>query len=96
MEQGIKYDAGKPRFDLIEPEFTKSVAEVLTFGAEKYAPNSWQHVEDATNRYYASLCRHLNAWRRGEKIDPESGMPHLAHVATNCMFLQHFERNENE
>jgi len=31
-----KDDAGKPRFSLIPPKAERSVAEVLTFGAEKY------------------------------------------------------------
>lgn len=96
MEAGAKYDSDKTRFDLVQPEFVESVAKVLTFGAKKYEPNNWQNVENAEDRYYAALCRHLTAWREGEKIDPESGLPHLAHVATNVMFLQHFERNKNE
>lgn len=93
-ELGIKYDDGKARFDLIEPEFEEDIANILTMGANIYAPNSWQHVEDGKNRYYAALRRHLNAWRKGEKIDKESGMSHLAHAACNVMFLMHFEREE--
>ena len=95
-ELGLKYDGDKARFDLIEPEFEEDIANILTAGANKYAPNSWQHVEDGNNRYYAALRRHLNAWRKGEKIDQESGMSHLAHVACNVMFLMHFEREENK
>ena len=94
MEQGTKYDDNKTRFDLVQPEFIESVAKVLTFGAKKYEPNNWQNVDDAVNRYYAALCRHLTAWREGKKEDMESGLPHLAHVATNVMFLQYFEREK--
>lgn len=92
VEIGRKDDKGKARFDLVEPEFEEAVAEVLTYGADKYAPDSWQHVEDAENRYYASLRRHINAFRKGEKTDPESGLSHLAHAACNIMFLMHFDR----
>lgn len=91
---GKKNDEGKNRLDLIEPEFIETVGKVLTFGAEEYGPNNWQQVEDAENRYYAAAMRHLMAYRKGEKIDPESKLPHLAHVATNMMFLLHFEREE--
>lgn len=91
---GIKYDDGKLRFDLILPEFDEAVAKVLTFGAAKYAPNSWQHVDDRRNRYYASLMRHLNAYRKGEKLDSESGLSHLAHAACNVMFLMYAENEE--
>lgn len=89
---GRKDDQGKNRLDLIEPEFIEGVGKVLTFGAEKYEENSWQKVDNAENRYYAAAMRHLLAWRRGEKIDPESGLNHLDHVACNIMFLQHFDK----
>lgn len=89
---GQKDDKEKNRLDLIEPEFIEGVGKVLTFGANKYEPNNWQKVEDAEDRYYAAALRHLIAWRKGEKLDPESGLSHLDHVACNIMFLQHFER----
>lgn len=92
MSNGMKFDNGKNRLDLVEPEFIENVGKVLTFGAEKYEPNNWQKVEDPVNRYYAATLRHLLAWRRGEKIDPESGLNHLSHVATNIMFLMHFDK----
>lgn len=91
-QAGMKNDQEKNRLDLIEPEFIESVGAVLTFGAEKYEPNNWQKVEDAENRYYAAAMRHLMAWRKGEKTDPESGLSHLDHVACNIMFLLHFDR----
>ena len=89
---GRKDDQEKNRLDLIEPEFIEGVGKVLTFGADKYEPNNWQKVEDAEDRYYAAALRHLIAWRKGEKTDPESGLSHLYHVACNIMFLQHFEK----
>ena len=93
-ETGRKDDQEKNRLDLIEPEFIEGVGKVLTFGANKYEPNNWQKVEYAEDRYYAAALRHLIAWRKGEKTDPESGISHLDHVACNIMFLQHFEREE--
>lgn len=89
---GPKYDTGKLRYDLITPDVTKAMAEVLTFGAEKYAPNSWQLVPDAKRRYTAALMRHFEAYRAGEQLDPESGLSHLSHALCNLMFLQHFEK----
>lgn len=93
-EQGIKNDNDKAMFNLILPEFEKAVAEVLTYGAKKYSPNNWQHVDDGLERYYAALRRHLCAWREGEEIDEESGLSHLAHVATNIMFIMYFAEEE--
>lgn len=91
---GKKNDEDKNRLDLIEPEFIEGVGEVLTFGAKKYEPNNWQNVDDAQDRYYAALLRHLFAWRKGEKNDEESGLSHLKHAATNLMFLLHFEEEK--
>ena len=93
-EVGHKNDDGKVRFDLVEPEFEEGIARTLMVGAEKYGPNNWQKVDDAENRYYAALRRHINAWRKGEKNDPEDDVSHLAHAACNIMFLMHFERED--
>lgn len=82
-----KHDTDKLRYDLIPPECLESIAKILTFGADKYGANNWQGLEDFESRYYAALERHIQAWRMGEKIDPESGQPHLAHVACNAVFL---------
>lgn len=89
--QGKKNDEGKLRYDLLDPEFEEQVVKALTYGAKEYGPNNWQNLEDPINRYYAALRRHLAAWRKGEKVDPKSGLNHLAHVAANVMFLLHFE-----
>lgn len=84
---GKKFDTGKDRWDLLPMGPVEDVVKILTFGAKKYGPNNWQQLEDAENRYYAAAMRHLAAWRRGEKIDPESTLPHLAHAMTNLVFL---------
>ena len=87
MAKGKKYDEVKFRYDLIPPEVLKALAEVFTFGAAKYAANSWQDLPDFEERYYAALERHLQAHRMGERTDQESGMLHLAHAAVNTCFL---------
>lgn len=77
---GEKADAGKERYDLIPPGVLCDLARVLTYGAAKYAPDNWRKVPDAESRYYAALMRHLEAWRMGCPVDPESQLPHLAHA----------------
>lgn len=62
--------------------------KILTYGAQKYGDNNWQNLEQFEDRYYAALMRHLVAWRKGEESDPESGLPHLAHVMANGLFLR--------
>lgn len=82
---GMKHDQGKLRYDLCPPEWFEGLAEVMSYGATKYEPNSWQRVE--VERYEAALMRHFQAWRKGEVLDAESGLPHLAHAAANSLIL---------
>jgi len=86
-------DDGKMLFACINPEFEKAIAEVLTFGATKYAIDSYRTVPDGEKRFMGSILRHVNAYRGGQKLDPESGLHHLAHVATNLMFVMWLEAN---
>lgn len=85
---GRKDDDGKLRYDLLDVDFEEEMAKVLTEGAKKYAPNSWQKVEGAKDRYYAALRRHLAAVRKGEFRNLEDGdVSHFAQIAVNAMFL---------
>lgn len=47
---------------------------------------NWEKGMD-WSRVYSSLMRHLLAWWNGEDNDPETGLPHVAHIATNAAFL---------
>ena len=91
---GLKFDAGKLRYSLIPPEATHALADVLTFGAQKYAPNSWQTIPNAPERYLDALMRYLEVHRSGELIDPESGRIHMAHILCNAAFLTYFTQKE--
>ncbi len=57
----------------------KHLAHVYGFGAIKYGDNNWQKGYP-WSWAYAALWRHLEAWHRGEMIDPEGNFPHLAAV----------------
>lgn len=84
---GLKADSDKARWDLLPLESVSPVVDVLTYGAAKYAPDNWRHVSDWRPRYFAAAMRHLTAWFMGQKIDPESGHPHLAHAMCCLLFL---------
>lgn len=90
---GLKFDKGKLKVSLITvgmAECIKAVAEVLTFGAQKYAANSWQYVPNARERYRDAMDRHMLAHDMGEIQDSESGLPHIYHAACCMMFLLWF------
>lgn len=84
---GLKFDSDKVRLDLVPWDQVWKVGEVLTYGAKKYSPDNWQNVQGFRWRYYGAVIRHLIRWFLGERIDPESGLPHLAHAATSILFL---------
>lgn len=88
--KGIKWDHDKERWDLLPLSLVLLIVKCYTFGAKKYAPNNWAKVEDGYNRYKAALLRHLVAFESGEVIDPESGLPHLAHMAWNAIAVMYF------
>jgi Domain of unknown function (DUF5664) len=84
---GRKYDGGKLEYGLLPPHALEETVKVLTFGAQKYERDNWQKVSDAKRRYFDALERHIWAWKKGEQIDPESGIHHLAHAMCCLMFL---------
>ncbi len=88
---GIKHDSGKPQWHLLPYDALSYVVKVMTFGADKYGPGNWRQLEAPEDRYFSALMRHLAAWQLGERFDPETGLPHLAHAATNALFLLWFD-----
>ncbi len=85
--QGRKFDNNKLEYGLLPPLALEETVKVLTFGAQKYERDNWQRVPDSKRRYFDALQRHVWAWKQGEQIDQESGLPHLAHAMCCLMFL---------
>lgn len=90
---GTKDDKRKPRWSLLPKGTIGQVIAVLEFGAAKYRVDNWMHVPDPDIRYYNAAMRHLEAWWMGEKDDPESKLPHLAHAVCCLLFLMWFHLN---
>lgn len=91
---GSKHDSGKPLMGAVPPNAMLAVARVLTFGAEKYGRDNWRQVENAETRYLDAALRHINAYQRGESVDPESGESHLAHAVCSLMFMLELQEGE--
>ena len=85
-DAGIKYDEDKPRMELLDSYALEQLAKVLTFGANKYGEFNWckgiQYL-----RLLGAALRHIYAFIAREDLDPESGLPHIAHAMANLMFL---------
>lgn len=92
-DQQAKADAGKPRPTLVPVSLIEAVTAVRMYGNEKYHdPENWRQVEP--QRYQDALYRHWLSYLKGEKCDPESGLPHLWHLACNAAFLIEMEGKE--
>ena len=94
-EQGVKFDAGKSRLDLIPTRALMEVGMVYSYGAAKYAPRNWERGME-WGRVYAAMQRHLLAYWGGQDTDPESGLPHLAHAAFGMFTLLEFAKTHPE
>lgn len=94
--EGVKYDEDKPKFSLMKPDALMEMVAVLTYGAKKYSPDNWKHLENARQRYFDAANRHLWQWYGGEKKDPESGLHHLAHAMSSLMFLVQMDKEEED
>jgi hypothetical protein len=93
---GMKFDTGKPRWDLMPPIAEKAVVDVLTYGAGKYAPENWRKVEGWRWRYWRAAKGHIWKWATGEWLDEESGQPHLAHAICCLLFIIELETERRE
>lgn len=83
---GVKHDHGKPRVELLPSVPLLMIADVLGFGAQKYAAHNWRGGVDQS-RLIGAAMRHLLAYNDGEDTDPESGLSHLAHLGCCVLFL---------
>lgn len=92
MKESKKNDFkdGKLRWDLLPLELIEPIVKVFTFGAEKYSAWTWNNLDNGYERIKAAMFRHLTAFEKGEFLDPESKLPHLAHVLWNAMALYYY------
>lgn len=89
----MKFDSGKTDWSLMPFEAIEEINKVLDFGAKKYAAHNWKTGSGFKyTRVLSSLLRHTFAWARGEDLDPESGLSHLAHMGCNVVFLIYYNK----
>lgn len=90
-EKGTKPE----RYDLIPVEALAIVAQLYGNGAAKYEAHNWRRGYE-WSKSYAALQRHANAFWRGEDIDEEMGLPHLAAVVFHALALLTFMSEQPE
>lgn len=96
----VKWDKDKtPFFELCtyRRDVLENEARVLKLGADRYGRNNWHKAasDEGKERYTAALMRHVFALLHGEFIDPDSGLPHTAHIRVNAAFLETFAPSQS-
>lgn len=82
----LRYNNGKPEMSQLDPRFIMELAKLMTQSEKKYGKYNWALGQKYTTTY-DSLNRHMTAFLTGEEIDPESGIHHLIHCASNIMIM---------
>jgi hypothetical protein len=81
----IKADYGKRRYDLVPITAIEGIAEIFTYGAQKYNDDNWLR-SDYPDRYFAACMRHIAEVRKGKYVDPESKCFHVDHALV-CLIM---------
>ena len=95
-DQTAKKDKGKPRLTLVPMQILWDVAEVREWAVQNkyHDPDNWKNVE--IPRYREALLRHVLRYIQDpDGVDEETGLSHLAHVATNAAFLCELEKEKH-
>ena len=90
--EAARFDEGKIRHDLMPPWSLDQIAKVYTYGTIKYDDDNWWKGMP-WKKVIGPMLRHIWKWLRGEKLDDESGLHHLAHAAWQCLALMEYEKN---
>lgn len=93
-EKAMRFNEGKLQWSLVDFDSLEDMVRVLEFGAKKYSVNNWKKPM-STVKIIESMLRHTFFILKGELIDQESKLPHVAHIQCNAMFLAyHLKKNK--
>lgn len=95
MTQAKRDNKGKPKLSMLPKEPLVQITRVLEFGESKYDRNNWRKGLPYTSVIDSAL-RHLHSFLEGEDTDHESGISHIAHAATNMVFLLQYLKDHPE
>jgi len=77
-------------FTLLYIPFINAMIKIMGLGLSKYEHETWKNRPKS--KLKDAIYRHYSEYLLGNKIDDESGISHLAHIACNCMILYYLEQ----
>lgn len=91
----LRFNSGKTPYQMIPPHLLEDSARVLhhvtTREHNPYPPFNWARGRSWLETYGCNY-RHMADWYRGIDLDHETGLPHLAHMICNLLFLTHYSK----
>ena len=98
---GKRMNKGKLRMELLPPEWTVALADVMTQGAKKYDPRNWEEGMSWSSMI-GCVMRHMSKFQAGERYDGDkfdkaagtTGCHHLAMAAWNILALMTYDLRE--
>ena len=79
--------AKKSPLHLLPGTVKVAVSYALGTGAAKYGRYNWRTQKIQSSMYEAAIERHLELYKDGEDLDPETGCHHLAHLIAGASIL---------
>ena len=98
-EQGKKYDANKPRWDLLPLDALEGAADILTFGAKKYSDHNWrlvENAEDLSHQEKVDLQQEIIKRQEEQKLRQEREYLHLKKQEHYNNLQRRFEDQEDD
>lgn len=85
LRKFTKHDGFKSRLDLTPAAAMEIVGLVLRAGGIKYSDDNWRKCKDPS-KFIGPILRHTMRHMKGEFLDRETGLPHLAHAVCSGLF----------
>lgn len=89
----FEFGDAKPPITEIPPVAIFLMGQVMLRGSQKYGPFNWRDNGVDIRTYVNAMARHMFAYWDGQDCDPETGIPHLAHVMACCGIILDLHMN---
>lgn len=80
--------ASKPNYDCVPLPVLYEVGMAMAEGAHKYGPFNWRKDRVVISTYLSAAKRHLDAFKEGEDIDPDSQLSHISKAIAGLMVVR--------